>query len=389
MLFLLSMTLIQHTRAPIEAAPHARPEFTCNIIESTSTRNVHTHNTWDTGIIPYRFDAAVIQDNRVRTREVMDEIESWADVRFVPYTGNEAHWVTIRNSPAGQGNSASVGQQANGVVNIVLWESKGMILHELMHTLGFLHGQSRTDRDNYIDLSPCAYANGNYNIAPNLPTIGPYDFDSITHYTPNWGCDGEVAYSIREPYYNYYQSSVGTWHFNYRGPSNGDIWSLYTLYGGDPVPGPFHYTAPLHDAVLSQSSPTQLHWQPAGLASSYIIEIDRSPIFRFPIHEAQTTDTFIEISGLEPGTYYWRCAATNHRGETYPHPKPNDIWSFNIACAPADFASPYGSLDFSDALTFLEAFNTQQPEADLNGDGHFNFFDISSFLISYVDGCPK
>ena len=32
-------------------------------------------------------------------------------------------------------------------------EHKGHVLHELMHTVGFMHEQSRKDRDRYVEVS--------------------------------------------------------------------------------------------------------------------------------------------------------------------------------------------------------------------------------------------
>ena len=352
-------------------------------------RSVHLTNLWTDGVVPYRFAPDVVQSNRDRTREVMDEIESWCDVRFVPYTGVEPNWVTIRNSPPGQGNSATVGQQAGGVVNIVLWESKGMILHELMHTLGFLHEQSRADRDQYIELAACAFQNGNYNIAPGAPMVGPYDFDSVTHYTPLWGCaGGAVAFQIRQPYANHYQSSVGTWHFNYRGLSHGDIWALYKLYGGDPVPGPFGYTGPDRGSTVQVGQAVELSWEVSELADSYRVEIDRSSLFRFPLRTVETQQTSVTVDGLAPGRYFWRCAAVNGRGSNYPRPKPNDVWSFVVVCSPADMAEPYGTLNAMDVTAFLGLFMGQDPGADLNGDATHDFFDVSAYLGLYGAGCP-
>lgn len=379
--------------ADLNAAPRladATPDdLACEMIGSGPGRTVHVNNPWDGGVVPYRFDEAVIQANRDHTREVMDEIESWCDVRFVPYTGAEPNWITVRNSPAGQGNSASVGQRANGVVNIRLWESSGMILHELMHTLGFLHEQSRADRDNYLNLFDCAYDNGNYNISPSSPMIGPYDFDSVTHYTAGWGCDqGVPAYEVRDPYYDHYASTVGTWHYNYRGPSNGDIWSLYTLYGGDPVPGPFVYQAPANAGPVTGGRPIAVSWEPSGLADSYRLQIDRSTLFRFPVRTLETSETSAIIEGLAPGRYYWRCAAINERGENFPRPKPDDVWSFVVTCGPADIAEPYGIMNFFDVSAYLDAFGAGDPAADLNGDGAHNFFDVSAFLAAFAVGCP-
>lgn len=360
----------------------------CTILPGSDGRTVHINNLWDGGVVPYDFAPDVLSVNRDRAREVMDEIEFWSGVRFVPRVGDEPFWVTIRNSPPGQGNSASVGQRAGGVVNMRDWDSRGMILHELMHTLGFLHEQSRADRDFYLDMNDCANANSNYNIAPDAPMIGPYDFDSVTHYTPLWGCDGEPAYQIRQPYFDHYQSSVGTWHFDYRGPSNGDIWSLFVLYGGDPVPGPFVYTAPPNAEPIQGGATPALRWEPAELADGYRVEVDRSPIFRFPLRTIETQGTSVEIEGLEPGTYYWRCAAINARGENYPRPEPDDIWSFVVPCGVADLAEPYGLLDFFDVDAFQAAFMNHEPLADLNGDGRSNFFDLSAFLDAFADGCP-
>lgn len=397
MLFsLLSATFVAATTTSAPA-PDAQPQrgpwgsdaLACEMIGLGDGRSVYVNNLWDGGVVPYRFDGAVIQANRDHTRQVMDEIESWCDVRFVTYTGSEPNWITVRNSPAGQGNSASVGQRAGGVVNIRLWESSGMILHELMHTLGFLHEQSRADRDDYLNLFDCAYANGNYNISPSSPVVGPYDFDSITHYTAGWGCDeGEPAYEIRAPYYDQYASTVGTWHYNYRGPSNGDIWSLYTLYGGDPIPGPFVYAAPANAGPVTGGEPIAVSWEPSGLADSYRLQIDRSTLFRFPVRTMETTETSAVVEGLAPGRYYWRCAAINERGENFPRPKPEDVWSFVVTCGVADTAEPYGVMNFFDVSAYLDAFSAADPSADLNNDGAHNFFDVSAFLTAFAAGCP-
>jgi hypothetical protein len=46
-----------------------------------------------------------------------------------------------------------------------------------------------------------------------------------------------------------------------------------------------------------------------------------------------------------------------------------------------------GRLDFYDVSQFLVGFVNQQDLADLDGDGAWNFFDVSSFLILYLSGC--
>jgi len=33
-------------------------------------------------------------------------------------------------------------------------------------------------------------------------------------------------------------------------------------------------------------------------------------------------------------------------------------------------------------------YQDQHPQGDMNGDGEFNFFDVSAFLVLYQAGCP-
>jgi hypothetical protein len=47
-----------------------------------------------------------------------------------------------------------------------------------------------------------------------------------------------------------------------------------------------------------------------------------------------------------------------------------------------------GELNFFDVSAFLSAFAMMDPVADFNNDGEFNFFDVSSFIASFSTGCP-
>lgn len=65
----------------------------------------------------------------------------------------------------------------------------------------------------------------------------------------------------------------------------------------------------------------------------------------------------------------------------------------DIRCNEADFAAPYGSMNYLDYSTFFEAYAAQDPDADLAGntdgspDGNWNYADISAFLALYSAGC--
>ena len=62
----------------------------------------------------------------------------------------------------------------------------GIILHELMHALGFKHEQSRPDRDEYITVlwdNIISNKQYNFNKSTNIDQLGtPYDLCSVMHY---------------------------------------------------------------------------------------------------------------------------------------------------------------------------------------------------------------
>uniref|UniRef100_A0A8C6V528 Metalloendopeptidase n=1 Tax=Neogobius melanostomus TaxID=47308 RepID=A0A8C6V528_9GOBI len=69
-------------------------------------------------------------------------------------------------------------------------DHKAVIEHELLHALGFYHEQSRTDRDDYVDIwldqvTPGLEHNFNkYNDDFITDQNTPYDYESVMHYRP-------------------------------------------------------------------------------------------------------------------------------------------------------------------------------------------------------------
>lgn len=57
-------------------------------------------------------------------------------------------------------------------------------------------------------------------------------------------------------------------------------------------------------------------------------------------------------------------------------------------CNQADFAEPYGTLNFFDVQVFLGLFSAHDAAADLNADVSFDFFDVQLFLNLFSAGCP-
>ncbi|XP_053193458.1 meprin A subunit alpha-like [Scomber japonicus] len=109
-------------------------------------------------------------------------------IDFKPYEGEKTYIKFVKRG----GCFSSVGDQQDGQI-LSLGDGcdhKAVIEHELLHALGFYHEQSRTDRDDYVDIlldevMPGMEHNFNkYNDDYITDQNTAYDYESIMHYRP-------------------------------------------------------------------------------------------------------------------------------------------------------------------------------------------------------------
>jgi len=142
-------------------------------------------NLWPGGVVYYNFDINVTPERQAIARQSMALWRKVANVSFVetppnvvPFRGH----IHIRD--AGK-NSSPVGMTFYSDLNIQSWENIYIIAHELGHTLGLEHEQSRPDRDIYVKVFPDR-VDGDHDIDFGLKRdsrkFGPYDFDSVMQY---------------------------------------------------------------------------------------------------------------------------------------------------------------------------------------------------------------
>lgn len=109
-------------------------------------------------------------------------------------------FVESKNDPrraeifSGTGCSSDVGRRSSGPRNKVslnkenCLEKRGTVIHEFLHTLGFFHMQSASDRDNYVrviekNIKPQFKSNFDKYSNARVSHFGSqYDIDSIMHY---------------------------------------------------------------------------------------------------------------------------------------------------------------------------------------------------------------
>jgi Astacin (Peptidase family M12A) len=177
---------------------------------------------WTDGDLPFVFDANVSEDNQDAMRAAMAEWENVAGVHFRTALDSDVNHVHIQNS---NGNNSAIGMVGGKqIINIVSWNNKGILMHELGHCLGLWHEQTRPDRDAYVEILDANIQEGkahNFALNQNAGTYGAYDFDSIMHYnkcTFSTGCPagqtckcapGTETILVREPYRGEWQNKIG------------------------------------------------------------------------------------------------------------------------------------------------------------------------------------
>ncbi len=153
---------------------------------------------WPNGVVPFEFDSNVSADNRTRMIDAMAVLEAVANVDFRQCGNNDCdgNYVHIQDSDS---NNSHVGMKGTGIfdwsggqdINIFNWNVKFIMVHELLHCLGFFHEQSRSNRDNYIKVNCDNVEDGcgvfssnrvNFKIEDDSTGYGSYDFDSVMHY---------------------------------------------------------------------------------------------------------------------------------------------------------------------------------------------------------------
>ncbi len=192
------------------------------------------NTTWPNSTVPYVISANS-QADQSAIFSGMALISNNSGVQFVPRS-NEADYVEfIKGSGCWSYVGRQGGRQEVSIGNGCAWTDT--VAHELIHALGFYHEQSRSDRDNYVQINWQNISAGHeHNFDKHgavTSTVGSYDPYSIMHYGYTaFSSNGQPTITSLIP--GVPSSALGTGS----GLTSKDIAAIVTIYGDGNTAGP-------------------------------------------------------------------------------------------------------------------------------------------------------
>ncbi|XP_062935047.1 astacin-like metalloendopeptidase [Cynocephalus volans] len=169
-----------------------------DIVRPSPFRVSATSNKWPKSAgglveVPFLLSSKYDKPSREVILEAFAEFERLTCIRFVAYQGQRDFISIIPMYGCFSSVGRSGGMQVVSLAPACLQKGRGIVLHELMHVLGFWHEHARADRDHYIRVDWNEILPGfeiNFIKSQSSNMLAPYDYSSVLHY-------GRFAFSRR------------------------------------------------------------------------------------------------------------------------------------------------------------------------------------------------
>ncbi|XP_036912636.1 astacin-like metalloendopeptidase [Sturnira hondurensis] len=231
-----------------------------HLLSATSNKWPHNGGVVE---VPFLLSSKYDEPSRKVILQAFAEFKRSTCIRFVAYHGQRDFISIMPMSGCFSSVGRSGGMQVVSLAPSCLQRGPGIVLHELMHVLGFWHEHSRADRDHYIRVNWNEILPGfeiNFIKSRSSNMLVPYDYTSVMHY-------GRLAFSRRglptiTPLWGPSVHIGQRWNL-----STSDITRVLRLYdcsprgggfqahgdGGSPTPASGPHLQQLLEALLAES----------------------------------------------------------------------------------------------------------------------------------------
>jgi hypothetical protein len=131
----------------------------------------------------------------------------------------------------------------------------------------------------------------------------------------------------------------------------------------------------------TKTDPVHFSWKAVATATSYNFQASTTTMFTHPVKDEKTADTSLDVTGLDPGTYFWRVRAIDDKNEIS---EPSDAFKFTLAVQGKNqemFLAIDGTTLEGNSVEIVGRtepgavldINGEQV-ADIDSSGHFRYF---------------
>lgn len=189
-------------------------------------------NLWPGGVIPYEIDTAIPAATQAQLQQAISTWNAYGTPIHLQPRSGETDYTRFTRSTATNGVCSSNVGRRGGAQAVTLEDgcTAPPIIHEIGHTVGFWHEQSRLDRNFHVTV---LYENiaktyaGNYAIGTTGKDVAGYEYSSSMQYGPfGFSVDGKQAMESAPPGI---PMGEGT------GMNAGDLDAVNRMYGSLPT----------------------------------------------------------------------------------------------------------------------------------------------------------
>ncbi len=180
---------------PVELALQMRRlRFRKNILFSAADALWWDWGIWEDGVIPYKVSDNMPQPFKDLIARAVNHINTHTNLCMRVWTRSQSNYIEfipVKNKPY-SGSSPLGKTGGRQAVELDIFDttfntiaSFRTVVHESMHAAGFIHEQSRSDRDDFVEILPDNIDNDmGYNFDKDAfsRNLTAYDFQSIMHY---------------------------------------------------------------------------------------------------------------------------------------------------------------------------------------------------------------
>ncbi|XP_050716599.1 hatching enzyme 1.2-like [Eriocheir sinensis] len=198
--------------------------------QNSATSN--ENNLWPGGVIPYVISSSYNYRERQVIARAMEELSSETCLTFVPRTFHYDYIHIYKGYDCSSAVGRNGGRQRLSLGDDCMYV--GIVIHELLHAVGFWHEHTRYDRDDYVYIiEENIMDNKKHNFYKQSKRSStdldlPYDYASIMHYKSTEFAIGDGPTIV--PYSPYFNAFLDVEIGQRRGLSDLDVEGVKQLY---------------------------------------------------------------------------------------------------------------------------------------------------------------